>query len=123
MTAYIVRHREKHTCLGLFVARSVEELWDTVDELTDPYNYEWTRISSGAIYFPKEEPSWCQDSDEVTEDGCAADENPFLVEPSEMFMYRVWRAKKWTPFDAADVGVGIIARAIEAVQAKRAAAE
>lgn len=113
MTCYIVRRRKKHSLLGLYAATSLANLWDQVDEIADPPDYEWRKIKNGGIYFPNDEPSdlsKIEDEDKMHK--TAEAEDKLHATTTELLFHR-WqdgKSKKWTRFDFANEGVGLIAR-------------
>ena len=45
MNVYLVRAVDRKEAVGVFWARNVAELWDVVDEITDPSDCECARIT------------------------------------------------------------------------------
>ena len=113
MACYIVRRRKRHSLLGLYAATSLANLWDQVDEVAEPSDYEWRKIKNGGMYYPKDEPSdlsKIEDEDEVHK--IAELEDKLHTTTTELLFDR-WqdgKRKKWTRFDFANEGVGLIAR-------------
>jgi hypothetical protein len=116
MAAYLVRHTEDKTLLGLFVAKSLADLWDTVDEVTDPVAYEHTRLSSGALYATGEEtldsppPFTLEYTEETEEPPVIREEGTFSL---SQLAFEKAEDGRWTQFDSAFDGIGLIARIME----------
>lgn len=44
MKVYLVREAETTAVHGIFWAKSLADLWDAVDEMGDPSDFEWAKI-------------------------------------------------------------------------------
>lgn len=126
MSGYLVRHRERKTLLGLFVASDLDWLWDLVDEICDPFDYEWSRIANASLachgpnefatedHYPAFEPA-DDDSDPDPEPRALHPDFPQPNGPDMRVMFSEyidlkWGKRRWTPFDSAIEGHGVIAR-------------
>jgi len=119
MQIYLVRHIETKEIAGLFCGSKVE-VWDTVDEIDDPYSYEYAVLNSGAIYTHAiigEGPiaqQWDFKKDD-DEESIPFDWSSF--NESEVFCEQLHcqNQLRWHRFDASDVGIGLIARIVQNV--------
>lgn len=107
MAAYLVRNRQTKGTLGLFVACTMADLWDSVDEFADPAGYEHKAIGFGAVVFAaSEEPRF-----DIDEDGAGPiPEQDFSATLSEEALHKNNSNSGWTPFDDALTGAGLVAR-------------
>lgn len=118
MQIYLVRRIEDHGILGIFWG-SKADVWDCVDEVADPADYEYAAIRRpGGLYHGGEkEPQAVQFA--MDYEGENAPDFTFEgYEPSELLSDAVYNqaSLRWYPFDGACEGVGIIARAVERVR-------
>lgn len=116
MKVYLVRRVEDKGILGVFWG-SPACVWDCIDEIADPSDYEAAVLERGAIYACDKEPVWSQweneDSDLQPEDFSG-------YTPSEGLgiAIRDQESLRWKRLDYADEGVGLIARIRERLPAK-----
>jgi AcrR family transcriptional regulator len=106
--AFVVRHRADETLLGLFAAQNIDALWDMVDEFSDPAEYEYLPVTSGALVVSKLEADA-----EVPSVAGRSRRFEYGAELSGGLMDILTAEGDWTPFHAADEGSGIIARMLD----------
>ena len=51
MRAYVVRLKRDAELVGIFVSPSAEQLWDFVDECTNPFVCEYVALPPGGVYW------------------------------------------------------------------------
>lgn len=116
MRVYLVRHIETKEVQGLFWG-SLDDIWDQLDELADPLGFEYAPLKPGALYnnFPIGEGRVAlQYDDALTEEQEEAGDyfkwDGFSE--SECFASQLFQQSRlhWRPFDATDVGHGLLAR-------------
>ncbi len=116
MPAYMVRNADTKTICALIVAQSIAELWDTVDEVADPADFEYRRVSRGGIICTGEQEfatskTYPLDGEDegaphTVETGFFSPEGVALTEMADIEATK----GRWTRFDFADEGDGMIAR-------------
>jgi len=113
MKAYLVRERGKKILHGIFWAQNLGALWDTVDEMGDPSDFEYRQpLGSGGMWHnipigEIETESW---ADEI--EGCE-EEKPASVSldtMSELMCETMDTEDGWKRFDFTNVGHGMLAR-------------
>lgn len=104
MDVYLVRHIETKEVQGLFWG-TLDEIWDQLDELTDPLGFEYARLKAGALY-----NTFQIGEGRVVDPDLSFDWSDFFA--SETFREELHGARKlrWKPFDATDQGHGLLAR-------------
>lgn len=114
MTPYYVRAAGTNKIQGVFWARNLDDLWDAVDEMCDPYGLEYANPRRpGGLWH--ELPL-----DDTPESKCGTEpdfEDGFVITPvgertGEITQLELQGEEQltWTPFDCATKGHGMIAR-------------
>ncbi len=100
-----VRYKESNELLGLFWAASMEELWWSVDEYTDPFGCEYSKTNKrgGNLFVSNEIDSRKLEfgsADEFEEDECG-DIYTFHMSPGELASNDLAKPK-WKSFEPFD---------------------
>lgn len=121
MDVYLVRRVDTKKIEGIFWG-SKAQVWDAVDEECDPVFFEYARLKPGGGIRHRGEgidvTQW--DGPELDDDETPpADFSGFTttdtLDDALYFQSRL----RWKRFDAADTGVGLIARVIRHVEEKK----
>lgn len=111
MGTYLVRHIKTKEIQGIFWG-SLDEIWDAMDELGDPFGFEYAALAPGALY-----------TDAPIGKGRVINEPLTGTDPhfswdgftsSEKFTEQLALHNKlrWKPFDPANEGHGVLARLV-----------
>lgn len=122
MKIYAVREAGTYKFHGIFWAKSAADLWDAVDEMGDPAFFEYAKIRRpGGLWHGKS-------NDETTATGQIGDiddeSDSHFMHPLEHMgellgeMLFTMDRHIWTPFDTANEGVGLVARAMKEARKK-----
>lgn len=102
MTVLVVRMVDTHELVGFFWG-SKEMVWDCVDALTDPVFCEYATLPQGGLEAPGKAQAIPTKFDQY-------EGYEFKLVPSESIDEALDSSLRWRRFDAADVGVGLVAR-------------
>jgi hypothetical protein len=115
MKIYLVRRHNSAEIHGIFWAKNMYALWDTVDEMGDPVEFEWAEIKThGGIWHDvpfeksKDTPQFMRDDENSDPDFFFHD----MTEASETLLEMMGGqlSYKWTRFSAIDGPHGYIGR-------------
>jgi hypothetical protein len=113
MKVYLVRHIETKEVQGIFWG-ALDDIWDALDELCDPYGFEYAALKPGALYTRAiiGEGKAAVQYDEMEDEDGDWGFSWSGFEPNGSF----WEALhdqsglKWHSFDPATKGYGLVAR-------------
>lgn len=129
MKLYLVREAETTKVHGIFWASNPAGLWDAVDEMADPAEFEWTQVTMPSGVWRDEtlnEALAIPDRGDFpeTDEGEEAFDEAFdralefgFISWGDHLRAMIIRQDEhvWTRFDYADEGVGVVARIFEEV--------
>ena len=109
MNIYLVREAGTTKIHGVFWANNPAELWEAVDEMSDPSAFEFAKIREPGGIWHEMPMLEVLPSTQSGEDGHIL--HPLTL-PGEHLCYQIFSQSKhkWTRFDYADEGVGILAQ-------------
>ncbi|WP_434612153.1 hypothetical protein [Tabrizicola sp. M-4] len=114
MNLYLVRKHGSFQIHGIFWANNHADLWDAVDEMADPVEFEWSKITKPGGIWHDVPFEHCKDTAQWGEGHNPSDDFCLhgLCRPGEYLTGMVSNQDQheWTRFDAFDEGHGLLAR-------------
>ena len=114
MNLYLIRKQGSLQIHGIFWANNHGDLWDAVDEMADPVEFEWSKITKPGGIWHDVPFKDCKSAKQMSEDEYEYDDfahHPFDHRGEHLDeMISRQGEYKWTRFDAFDEGHGLLAR-------------